>query len=117
MKLFSVLSVLFIITLLSCGGSIDNDIKTLLDSRKSAFEEKNPEKYAGLILTNYNAETRNGKKSKDDVLKDFKLNTTPFDSIVMSHSDRKVSKEEGRQKLYKRQPYCSQLRTRKQPTI
>ena len=99
MKLSSVLSVLFIITLLSCGGSIDNDIKTLLDSRKSAFEEKNPEKYAGLILTNYNAETRNGKKSKDDVLKDFKLNTTPFDSIVMSHSDRKVSKEEGKAKV------------------
>ncbi len=88
-----------VLTLISCSGNIDREITLLLDSRKSAFEEKNPEKYSGLILSTYNVETRNGIKNKDDVIKDFKLNTTPFDSIEMKHSEREVHEEDGRAKV------------------
>ena len=86
-------------TFLSCSSSIDKEITTLLDSRKSAFEHKDTDKYGTLILSTYNVETRNGNKAKDDVIKDFKLNTTPFDSIEMSHSDRKVHNEDGKAKV------------------
>lgn len=84
---------------ISCNNKLDNEIKVLLDSRKTAFEEKNTEKYSNLILSTYNVETRSGNKNKEDVIKDFKLNTTPFDSIEMTHSDRKVQDENGKAKV------------------
>lgn len=78
---------------------VDKDIRLLLNKRESAFEEKNPDKYKSLIISSYKVETRNGNKNKEDVLKDFRLNTTPFDSIEMSHKDRKVIIEDGRAKV------------------
>jgi len=88
-----ILSLLLFVTFISCSSNIDNEITTLLDTRKSAFEEKNPDKYKDLIISTYSVQTRSGSKDKDDVLKDFRLNTTPFDSIGMSHKDRKVITE------------------------
>ena len=83
----------------SCGNNIDKEITLLLDKRQSAFEEKDPDKYKTLIISNYNVETREGTKNIDDVLKNFKLNTTPFDVIKMSHKDREVFKEDGKAKV------------------
>lgn len=94
-----ILSIFFIISFLSCNNKVDKDITLLLDKRESAFEEKNPAKYKSLIISSYKVETRNGNKNNEDVLKDFRLNTTPFDNIEMSHKDRKVIKEDGRAKV------------------
>jgi len=94
-----ILFIFFIVSLLSCNNKVDKDITLLLDKRESAFEEKNPDKYKSLIISSYEVETRNGNKNNEDVLKDFRLNTTPFDSIEMSHKDREVIKEDGRAKV------------------
>jgi len=95
----SILFIFFIVSFLSCNNKVDKDITLLLDKRESAFEEKNPDKYKSLIISSYKVETRNGNKNNEDVLKDFRLNTTPFDSIEMSHKDREVIKEDGRAKV------------------
>jgi len=94
-----ILFIFFIVSFLSCNNMVDKDIRLLLNKRESAFEEKNPDKYKSLIISSYKVETRNGNKNKEDVLKDFRLNTTPFDSIEMSHKDRKVIIEDGRAKV------------------
>ncbi len=94
-----ILFIFFIVSFLSCNNKVDKDITLLLDKRESAFEEKNPDKYKSLIISSYKVETRNGNKNNEDVLKDFRLNTTPFDSIEMSHKDREVIKEDGRAKV------------------
>jgi len=94
-----ILFIFFIVSFLSCNNMVDKDIRILLNKRESAFEEKNPDKYKSLIISSYKVETRNGNKNKEDVLKDFRLNTTPFDSIEMSHKDREVIKEDGRAKV------------------
>ena len=94
-----ILSFLLILSFISCSNKIDKEISLLLDTRTSAFNEKNPEKYVGLILSTYDVETRNGKKTREDVLKDFRLNTTPFDSIEMSHKDREVVIENNNAKV------------------
>jgi len=94
-----ILFIFFIVSFLSCNNKVDKDITLLLDKRESAFEEKNPDKYKSLIISSYEVETRNGNKNNEDVLKDFRLNTTPFDSIEMSHKDREVIKEDGRAKV------------------
>ena len=94
-----ILFIFFIVSYLSCSNMVDKDITLLLDKRESAFEEKNPDKYKSLIISSYKVETRNGNKNNEDVLKDFRLNTTPFDSIEMSHKDREVIKEDGRAKV------------------
>lgn len=98
LKLFTI-SLFLIVSFVSCSNNIDKEITNLLDKRKSAFEEKNPDIYENLILSSYKVETRNGNKTKEDVLKDFRLNTTPFDSIEMSHKDRKVTNEDGKAKV------------------
>ena len=94
-----ILFIFFIVSYLSCSNMVDKDITLLLDKRESAFEEKNPVKYKSLIISSYKVKTRNGNKNNEDVLKDFRLNTTPFDSIEMSHKDREVIKEDGRAKV------------------
>ncbi len=94
-----ILFIFFIVSFLSCNNKVDKDITLLLDKRESAFEEKNPDKYKSLIISSYKVETRNGNKNNEDVLKDFRLNTTPFDSIEMSHKNREVIKEDGRAKV------------------
>lgn len=94
-----ILFIFLIVSFLSCNNKVDKDITLLLDKRESAFEEKNPAKYKSLIISSYEVETRNGNKNNEDVLKDFRLNTTPFDSIEMSHKDREVIKEDGRAKV------------------
>ena len=94
-----ILFIFFIVSFLSCNNKVDKDITLLLDKRESAFEEKNPDKYKSLIISSYEVETRNGNKNNEDALKDFRLNTTPFDSIEMSHKDREVIKEDGRAKV------------------
>jgi hypothetical protein len=93
------LFILVIVSFLSCNNKVDKDITLLLDKRESAFEEKNPDKYKSLIISSYKVETRDGNKNNEDVLKDFRLNTTPFDSIEMSHKDREVIKEGGKAKV------------------
>lgn len=108
-----ILAPIIFVAIVSCGGSIDNDIKNLLDTRKSAFEEKNAEDYGNLIITSYQAETRDGNKTKEDVLKDFRLNTTPFDSIEMSHSDRKVTKEGNEAKVVQKTIVLLQIEEQK----
>lgn len=90
---------LLTISIVSCSSNIDKGITDLLENRKSAFEEKNTGLYEDLIISSYNVQTRNGSKTKEDVLKDFRLNTTPFDSIEMSHKDRKVTNENGKAKV------------------
>jgi len=100
MKLpLSILFIFFFISFLSCNNKIDKDISFLLDKRKSAFEEKNSDNYKSLIISTYKVETREGIKKFEDVLKDFRLNTTPFDSIKMSHKDREVIKEDDKAKV------------------
>jgi len=94
-----ILFIFVLVSFLSCNNKIDKDISLLLDKRKSAFEEKNPDKYKSLIISSYNVETRDGLKNIEDVLKNFRLNTTPFDSIEMSHKHREVIKEDGRAKV------------------
>ena len=87
-----VLFILFI-SFTSCNNKPDKDISLLLDTRQRAFEEKNLDTYQDLISSDYEVVTRNGTKKRDDVLKEFKLNTTPFDTIKMTHSDRSVYNE------------------------
>ena len=100
MKLPVVILFLFIfVSFFSCSSNIDKDISLLLDKRRSAYEEKNTDKYKNLILSSYNVETRDGIKNYEDVLKDFRLNTAPFDRIEMSHKDREVIKEDGEAKV------------------
>jgi hypothetical protein len=82
-----------IFSLFSCNNKLDKEITNLLDTRKQAFEEKNTGLYQELIFSGYEVKTRSGSKKKEDVLKDFKLNTTPFDKIEMSHKDRTVYNE------------------------
>ena len=100
MKLTVVIIFLFtLVSFLSCSNNIDKDISLLLDKRKSAYEEKDEDKYKSIIISSYNVETRDGIKNYEDVLKDFRLNTAPFDNIEMSHKDREVFKEDGKAKV------------------
>lgn len=93
------LFIFVIVSILSCNIKVDKDITLLLDKREAAFEEKDPDKYKTLIISSYKVETRDGIKNNEDVLKDFRLNTTPFDSIEMSHKDREVIKEDLKAKV------------------
>lgn len=87
-KLLVLFSLLF--SVYSCNNKFDNDISAVLDKRKQSFEKKDIDTYKDLISAEYEVTTRSGIKKRADIIKEFKLNTTPFDKIEMSHSDRSV---------------------------
>ena len=87
-KLLIPLFLLLIIT--GCGNENKKEINNILDTRQKAFNTKDADLYKSLISDNY-SDTEDGKTiNKEDIIKKFKMNTSPFDSIDMQHSERVV---------------------------
>lgn len=75
---------------LACGNEKNTEINDILDQREKAFETRDTELYSKLISTKY-SDTVEGKEiGKEEIINKFKINTTPFDRIDITHSDRDI---------------------------
>ncbi|MGI9554306.1 MAG: hypothetical protein ACR2NC_05215 [Thermodesulfobacteriota bacterium] len=74
----------------ACGDKIEKDVIQVIEQRKTAFNNKNSELYSSIISTNYIKKVDDIEENKEIALKNFKINTTPFDTIAMKNKDRTV---------------------------
>ncbi len=81
---------LLIVTLQSCSNSEKKEINTLLDTRIKSFEQKNIDLYSECIYKEYNENIDGEKIYKDGVIKNFKINISPFDEITFIKSEREI---------------------------
>ena len=84
---------IILLFIFSCSNNTDPEITNLLQNRENAYEQKDLELYSSLLSNNYENKTKSGIETKDAALKNFKINTTPFDRIAMNHKDRTIYKE------------------------
>ncbi|MGH7885982.1 MAG: hypothetical protein ACRENO_09845 [Thermodesulfobacteriota bacterium] len=101
MKIFSY-KYLFILSLLlfiSCFNPDKKDINNLLDKRQKSFELKDENLYSDLIFENYNSLEDDKTVNKSNVIEQFKLNVSPFDSISFIKSKRDIYLENGSAKV------------------
>ena len=89
------LSLLFSIFILlsvsaSCGNSDREKIEDVLSKRKKAFETKNLGLYLSCISPNYREEKHGQVIGIEEVKRSFLSNTSIFDRIKISYSNRTV---------------------------
>ena len=88
-----------LLTAISCGDKTDKDIIQLMEQRKTAYSNKNIELYSSILSENYLKKTKDGDEKIDTAVKNFKVNTTPFDIIDMKHKDRSIYKNGDKAKV------------------
>lgn len=88
---------LVVMTLLivSCSNTDKNEINKLLDKRQEAFESRDENLYSELIIDSYNINSDGKNIDKDEIINQFKLNTSPFDKITFLKSKRQISIKDG----------------------
>ena len=77
----------------SCGDKVDKEIAQVMKQRENAYNSKNLELYTSILSENYLNKTDDRNETKKVAVKNFKINTTPFDIIDMRHRDRTIYKE------------------------
>jgi len=83
----------------SCGDKTDKEIIQLMEQRKTAYSNKNIELYTSILSENYLKKTKDGDEKIDTAVKNFRVNTTPFDMIDMNHKDRTIYKNGDKAKV------------------
>ncbi|MER3447462.1 MAG: hypothetical protein C4291_11765 [Candidatus Dadabacteria bacterium] len=86
--LFSVFILLSVF--ISCRNSDREKIEDVLSKRERAFETKNLELYLSCISPNYREEKNGRSIGIEEVKKNFLSNTSVFDQIKISHSNRTI---------------------------
>ncbi|NIQ13992.1 MAG: hypothetical protein GTO02_06200, partial [Candidatus Dadabacteria bacterium] len=61
-----------------------------MDTRIKSFEQKNIDLYSECIYKEYNENIDGEKIYKDGVIKNFKINISPFDEITFIKSEREI---------------------------
>lgn len=79
-----------VLLLAACSNGNNPDIIEVLDRRENAFESQDHELYESLISENYSANEEGKVINRDEIVKKFRSNTTPFDNIEMEHSERVI---------------------------
>ena len=82
-----------LILAVSCGDKVDKEIAKVMKQRKTAYNSKNLELYTSILSENYLNKTDERNETKKVAVKNFKINTTPFDIIKMRHKDRTIYKD------------------------
>ena len=82
-----------LILAVSCSNKIDKDIVEVMNQRKTAYTKKDTELYSSILSENYLNKTEDGDETKELALKNFKISTTPFDTIDMRHKDRTIYRD------------------------
>lgn len=84
-----------VLLLAACNNGNNPEVVEVLDRREKAFESRDHELYASLISENYSAKEDGKVMDRDEIVKKFRSNTTPFDKIEIEHSERviEVNKE------------------------
>ena len=72
----------------SCGNKIDKDIDQVMNKRNTAFVQKDTDLYSSILSDNYLKKSESGEEKKEQAIKNFKVNTTPFDTVRMKHKNR-----------------------------
>ena len=83
----------------SCSDKTDRDIIQLMEQRKTAYNKKNLELYSSILSDNYLKKSKDGDETKETAVKNFKINTTPFDIINMKNKDRTIYKDGDKAKV------------------
>ena len=111
-KYFYLLLILLLIPM-SCNNGGDPEIIQLLDKRETAYEQKDTALYSTLLSKNYESKTGSGTEARETALKNFKINTTPFDKIDMKFRDRTIYKEDDRAKVVQKTTVELQIENKK----
>ncbi len=90
MKTLLIVLIIPIFLVLACSNENKTAVNDILDKREKAFETKDQELYSGLISDRYSIVLNDREIDKDEIVKKFKINTTPFDTIEIQHSEREI---------------------------
>lgn len=93
MRSLFVILIIPILLFIACSNENKTAVNEVLDNREKAFETKDQELYSGLISESYNNTVQGKLIDKNEIVKKFKINTTPFDVIEIVHSDRVIEIE------------------------
>ncbi len=90
-KRLSLLSIFVLpLILIFCGNSDREKIEYVLSKRDKAFETKNLELYLSCISPNYKEEKNGQYIGIEEIKRNFLSNTSIFDRIKISHSNRTI---------------------------
>ncbi|NIX15936.1 MAG: hypothetical protein GWN11_08650, partial [Candidatus Dadabacteria bacterium] len=84
---YAVLTMLFVIPVLSCGNADNNDIKKVLSDRQTAFETKDLQLYLTCISPDYSQKVGDSVVGIEELSKNFQTNTTVFDTLKITRKD------------------------------
>lgn len=90
MRLLSFLFIGFLLIIVSCGGSNNEEIDNFLSVRERAFETKDADLYMTLLSPNYKVEKDNKVIGIEEAKKNFLSNVTLFDDLKITHANRSV---------------------------